>query len=160
MRSQDHALHHSASRGKRPLDLPRNSETGFSVKPRNTGGGAAAHLCGLFLVGGEPLPERDALVGRQRGKLVERAVDLTDAVVARVAVVVEKDDLQSPTGQLRRRHVEHEFLLELRAQRAPVNATLKPSAAPLRQQTQATERVRGAARIARNQISSLYATGE
>jgi len=120
----------------------------------------SAVYLGLFLVGGESLPERDALVGRQRGELVERAVDLRDAVAGRVAVVVEQDDLERPTRQLRRRHVEHELLLELGAQRAPVDAALQLSAAPVRQQAEPAERVgaaaaAAAARLARHQISSL-----
>ena len=109
---------------------------------------------GLFLVGGESLPESDALVGWQSGQLIQRAVHLSNTLVLRVAVVVQQDDLERPTRQLRRRHVEDELLLELRAQSAPVNATLQLSA-PVRQQTETTERVGRAAELTRQQISSL-----
>jgi len=81
-------------------------------------------------------------------------VHLADALVVRVAVVVEYNDLESPPRQLGRRHVEHELFLELRTQRSTVYAALQ-LAAPVRQQAQPTERVGGAAKLARYQVSSL-----
>ena len=102
----------------------------------------------LFVVSGESLPESDALAGRQRGELIKRAVGLSDTLVVRVAIIIQHHDLERPPRQLRRRHVEHELLFELRTQSPTMDAALQLSTT-VRQQTQAAERVGSAAELAR-----------
>jgi len=120
-----------------------------------TPAGVSAIYLGLFFVGGDALPQRDAFAGGQGGQLVEWTVNLSDTLIVRVSVVVQHDDLERAPRQLRRRHVEDELFLELRTQRPTVNAALQ-LAPTVRQQTQPTERIGRAAEVTRYQISSLY----
>ena len=111
---------------------------------------------GLLLVSGEPLPESDALAWRQGGQLIKRAVRLAHALVVWVSIVIEHEDLECPPCQLGRRYVEDELLLELWTQSSTMNAALQLSST-VRQQTETTERVGGAAELTRYEISRLHA---
>ena len=72
----------------------------------------------------------------------------------RELVVVEDEDLEDPTTEIRLRHVEDEFFLKLGTDRLAVDAALKLTSS-IGQQTDATERIGSAAELSRNEISRL-----